>query len=192
MRLKNSSIFLLVLTLATFLFSVPSVFAAASVTNKGNDTVEIKAHKADNSIATIPLDPGRSEFLPAGTYELMVVPHTGVRADQVVSVNVVNDAGKETTLDTYWKVHKLNEAKKAAAANVTPYVTNSGNVAVNAIIKRATGAVERRMVYIGESIYLPYDTVDVDVDTIGGSRGDEVINLSVVFPNGKKKSIKKG
>lgn len=191
MKIKFSLIFWLGLGMAVSAAGGPLYAGKGSVTNNGNETVEVKVLKSNGSIDVLTLNPGSSQFLPETATDVMVAPRFGVHRDQVVKVNVVNDAGKENLIQSYWVAHKIGEQKKADTA-VQGYAYNGGNVTVRAVITRQNGSKHTQTIYTGGTYYLPSDAVDVDADTLGGARGDEVINVSVVLPNGKKKTIKKG
>lgn len=176
----------------TLLVLIPCLYA--NITNEGNQSIRVEIERKSGFSRIVTLNPGQSVSLPKDATRVNIPPPSlSVWGDQVVNVTIVNADGTVTSLARFGASHEFNKEEDFGASKkvvlTAGKVVNSGNIPVQIIIYRPKGITEKRLVYVGQPISIPKDTVIVETSDDTPLRGDEIIDISVTMPNGTTKSI---
>jgi len=169
--------------------------AFANITNSGNDAVQIKISRKTGFSQSYTLYPGQSLTIPEGSTKVLVEPRGfGTRGDEDIKVVIVTVTGEEATLDGFGQSFDLEKSPDAAVeeeALTLQYgkILNNGNNVVDIDIKDDKGLVNRRVVYPGQPLALAPNTVQVEIVPNSRLRGDEVVKVEVLMPDGEDHTI---
>lgn len=168
--------------------------AFANVTNEGNDAVQIKVYRANGFSQFYTLYPGQSIAIPDKSTRLELEPRSsGARGDESIKVKVVLDDGSEIVLDGYGQSCQLDKPPDTEEASKVKLqygkIMNRGNNVVTVDVKDDKNLVNRRVIYPGQPLAVAPDTVEVTVVNNGLLRGDEIVKVQVILPDGEDITI---
>lgn len=169
-----------------------AVPAFAGLVNQGNDAVQIEFQKEDGLSESATLFPGQSLQTPPDAVALRVVPRgSGARGDEIIRIKVSEATGKEGVMTKYNQVYRLGVGEEAEARVVLKNgrMTNNGNIALDVSLKRKGALSSQIILYLNQTITIPKDTYEVEVLTLKRLRGDEIIRVLIVMPDGVTHNI---
>lgn len=170
-----------------------AVPAWAGVTNEGNDAVEVLFEKNSGSSEQRGLFPGQSVVIPEGTVSVALRARgSGSRGDEKINVKIVEPSGTITHLKQYGATHRLGKQPDAAGGDTIlkmGRLTNVGNINVNVAIRTSDGLSNMRELFIGQPLILSKNTIEVEVLSDKILRGDEIVKVSVLMPDGEQIEI---
>lgn len=161
--------------------------ACAGIVNQGNDAVQIEFQKKDGLSESATLFPGQSLQTPPDAVALRVAPRgSGARGDESIRIRVSEASGKEGVMTKLNQVYRLGVGEEAEARVVLKNgrMTNEGNIALDVALKRKGGLSSRIVLYLDQTVTFPKDTYEVEVLTLKRLRGDELVRVSVMMPDG--------
>lgn len=166
--------------------------AWAGIINAGNDAVQIEFKKRDGLSQSATLFPGQSMETPSGTESVRVVPRgMGARGDEIILIRVLENSGKETQLTKYGERCDLgaSEAEEAPVRLKEGSLTNSGNIALDVLWRQKNGLSIKKTIYPNQALTLPRNIYEVEVLPQVRLRGDEIVRLDAVMPDGSASTI---
>lgn len=161
--------------------------ASAGIVNDGNDAVQVEFQKKNGLSGSATLFPGQSLQTPSDAIALRVVPRgSGARGDESIRIKVSEPSGKEGVMTKFNQVYRLGVGEEAAARVVLKNgrMTNEGNIALDVALKRKGGLSDRVVLYLDQTVTFPKDTYEVEVLSLKRLRGDEIVRVSVMMPDG--------
>lgn len=164
----------------------------AGLTNQGNDAVQIEFQKKNDLSQSATLFPGQSMETPEGTVSVRVVSRgMGGRGDESIRLKVVERTGKEGLLTEYGQSYTLGitEEEEAPVVLKEGRMVNNGNIAVDVAMRQKNGRTRKTILYLNQSLTLPRNIYEVEVLQQGRLRGDEIVRVDVLMPDGTAVSI---
>lgn len=161
--------------------------AWAGVVNQGNDAVQIEFQKSDGLSESTTLFPGQARQTPEKTVSMKVVARgSGMRGDEQIKIRVVEANGKEGALTKYDQVYRLGVTEDTEVQVVlkSGRLVNLGNVALDIALKKKDGTSEKIVLYLDQTLTFPRDTYEVEILSLSRLRGDEIIRVGVMMPDG--------
>jgi len=181
-----------VILTACFLFAAGSE-AHAGITNRGADDVHLRIERKDGNLRTVSLYPEQSIGLPEDAKSVTVIaPPLGGRGDENVKVEVIEEDGDVGLITELGGTYELDKEKETGKVAIKKGIAvNQGNVPVDVILRFETGLSSRKTLYVADTLTLEKNVKEVEVASGGLFRGDEMISLSVILPDGTSHTIKR-
>ncbi|PIQ86740.1 MAG: hypothetical protein COV74_03565 [Candidatus Omnitrophica bacterium CG11_big_fil_rev_8_21_14_0_20_45_26] len=183
---KNIIIKLSIITL--FLTAAYSMTLYATITNEGNETVEVMVKRTDGSPRKMALFPGQSTMLPNGAAEVSIVAGKQY-GDEIYKVKVIDKTGQTRYIEKVDKPLVLGKQAEDTIVKKIAKVENAGNLEVILSVLRSDGRTETLRVRPEHTVKLSEEAVAVTTSSNAIIRGDEIIDLKITLPNGESKSI---
>ena len=183
--LKTGAFFLLSLVCAV----LP---ASALLQNQGSDSVMLEIRRQNGTSQKVNLYPGQSVEFGADAVEVELIPRSsGARTREEINVKVIERNGTVGTLDKYGQPYVLGRTEFFEAPTVLKpgRAINTGNNTVDIRVNTAGGLSQTHSLYIKDAVTLPKSTQSVQVLSNRLFRGDEVVSVNVIMPDGRAHTI---
>jgi hypothetical protein len=184
---KKAGLFTLLGLLLTLAFNA---LARAEITNEGNGSVTVEVSRKNQGPQISMLSPGQSIALPSDATEI-IAPAKG-RGDELIKVKVTEKNGRIGYLTELGGRYILGreEDEETAPVLTEGEVVNDGNISVDMAVRRKGNLLpEIRALHVGQPVAIPADTVEVELLSNRFLRGDEIIRVVVLMPDGNKQTI---
>lgn len=154
--------------------------------------MQIEFKKTDGLSQSATLFPGQSIETPPGTESLRVVPRgMGERGDEIIRIKVVENSGKETQLTKYGERYALGATpeEEAPVRLKEGSLTNSGNIALDVLWRQKKGLSLKKTIYPNQTLILPRNIYEVEVVQQNRLRGDEIVRVDALMPDGSATTV---
>ncbi|MFZ5802440.1 MAG: hypothetical protein ACOY3K_04935 [Candidatus Omnitrophota bacterium] len=160
----------------------------ASITNEGNQSVQLVFKKKNGLTASAVLNPNQLLIPPSDTVSITVKPLGPTRGDEEVLIKVVQPDGETSEIKTYGSTVTVGEEFEEELVDEKPTIQNLSNNTVIALIEEKKRRLRRRL-YPGETVVLPDNAVAVSLRADGKIWGDEKIEAKVTLTDGSSETI---
>lgn len=166
--------------------------ASALLQNQGSDSVMLEIRRQSGSSQKVNLYPGQSVEFGEDAVEVELIPRSSSgRTREEINVKVIERNGTIATLDKYGQPYVLGRTEffEAPAVLKSGRAINTGNNTVDIRVNTAEGLSQTHSLYIRDAVTLPKSTQSVQVLSNRLFRGDEIIRVNVIMPDGKAHTI---
>lgn len=182
-----------IIGLSLSLFFILSPLFAASITNNGKTAVKLTGKSATGIIGALTIQPG--QIMPI-RQKFLWIEHVPDGPAEKINLKIMTDSGATGYITSPGERYVFPDSADSSlnskpALKLRPgYALNGSNVQMYISLTNRGGGSRTSVLLPSQTMTIPEDTVEVKTEPFSNSFGDQVIQIEIVMPDGKRHVVR--